>query len=261
MSICTGKRIAIFEAIVCLRLAQSASNLCLLNIRFASCNRRRAPRGLRILASLRPEDSVAATSGKLKGQVAKWLRQSSGEQFARGYFACASGDSTTNRVAEYLSSQGEHHGYASRIRPPVHVAAFQQSPSDEQRLQPVNAHALLRFHMVLGTWQRRGVFGSPAGSRITNAWRSLEVDCRFVLLKVSFVPDHVHLAVRIHPSVAPSHLVVTLMNVAQRVAWSEFASDVIQARVERLWQPSAYIGSFGDLATSQLKAYLRNCAE
>jgi REP element-mobilizing transposase RayT len=89
----------------------------------------------------------------------------------------------------------------------------------------------------------------------------LEVDCRFVLLKVSFVPDHVHLAVRIHPSVAPSHLVVTLMNVAQRVAWSEFASDVIQARVERLWQPSAYIGSFGDLATSQLKAYLRNCAE
>jgi hypothetical protein len=39
--------------------------------------------------------------------------------------------------------------------------------------------------------------------------------------------------------------------------WRDFQSDVIQARLERLWQPALYVGSFGDLATPQIAAYLR----
>jgi hypothetical protein len=32
---------------------------------------------------------------------------------------------------------------------------------------------------------------------------------------------------------------------------------VIPARVERLWQPSAYIGSYGDLESIKIAAYVR----
>lgn len=77
------------------------------------------------------------------------------------------------------------------------------------------------------------------------------------LEEVSFVPDHVHLAVHIHPSVSPAKSVVALMNAAQELLWTEFAESAIRAGVERLWQPSAYIGSCGDLESAKLAAYVR----
>jgi len=92
----------------------------------------------------------------------------------------------------------------------------------------------------------------------SRAWRDLEQTSRFALLKVSFVPDHVHIALNVHPAVAPGPLVVDLMNAAQAVIWRDFSADAIQARIERLWQPSAYVGSYGDLATPQVQAYLRS---
>jgi len=113
---------------------------------------------------------------------------------------------------------------------------------------------------VLATWHRRGVFGAKAGAAVTRVWRELEQRFRFALLKVSFVPDHVHVALRVHPVVARTNWSFELMNAAQALVWSEFSADAIQARVERLWQPSAYIGSFGDLATPQVEAYLHPLA-
>ncbi|HVA45260.1 MAG TPA: IS200/IS605 family transposase [Pirellulales bacterium] len=217
--------------------------------------------GVRLLVSLRPGDAISAAASKLKGQAAKWLREKSGERFARGYFACTAGKSPADKVDQYLSSQGQHHGYLRHARPPIFVATFAVDPPDEQRLQPPNAYALVRFHFVLVTWHRHGIFGDASGAEITRLWRSMEQANRFALCKVSFVADHVHLAVRVHPMVAPGTLIVALMNAAQTLIWGKFASDAIQARVERLWQPSAYVGSFGEFATGQLQAYLRRCAE
>ena len=216
------------------------------------------PREIRMMVSLRPSDTVAACEGKIKGQAAKWLRERSGERFSRGYFACTSGQSTADEIGAYLASQGEHHGYAAQIRPPLHVDTFEPQPGDETRLQSPHARTRLRFHVVFATWRRQGVFGAQAGAAIARAWRDLEQTSRFALLKVSFVPDHVHIALSVHPVVAPGPLVVDLMNAAQVVIWRDFSADAIRARIERLWQPSAYLGSYGDLATPQVQAYLRS---
>lgn len=218
-------------------------------------------RGLRLLVSLRPDAAVAAADGKLKGQTAKWLREQSNGRFARGYFACTTGKSTAAQVDAYLSAQAEHHGYSKRARPPVYVKTFALAADDERRLQPPNARAVLQFHFVLASRFRRGVFSDRSGPEVTKAWRALEQKHKFALLKVSFVPDHVHLAVRAHPSVAPAEIAVALMNSAQGVMWRDFQADVIRARLEQLWQPAVYIGSFGDLATPQIEAYLRACRE
>ena len=75
--------------------------------------------------------------------------------------------------------------------------------------------------------------------------------------KVSFVPDHVHLAVRTHPSLSPAEVVVALMNASQELMWKDFANLVIRGARERLWQPSAYIGSYGDLESAKIAAYVR----
>ncbi|HMV87366.1 MAG TPA: IS200/IS605 family transposase [Blastocatellia bacterium] len=114
---------------------------------------------------------------------------------------------------------------------------------------------------MLATSGRRRIFGAREGSAVAATWRNALTQLQAALLKVSFLPDHVHLALRLHPAVSPANLVVELMNAAQTVVFEQFPQAVIQAKAARLWQPSAYIGSFGDLASPQISQYIHNWAE
>src|SRR2546428_10837572 len=66
------------------------------------------------LVSLKPEETISACTGKLKGQISKWLREAQQltqptEQLSNGYFACTVGKSPREAVEQYLSLQSEHH--------------------------------------------------------------------------------------------------------------------------------------------------------
>jgi REP element-mobilizing transposase RayT len=217
---------------------------------------------VKVLASLVPTETVAACASKMKGRVSKWLRgqlqpASDDKLLGRGYFAAATGTTNADAVLAYLQRQGEHHGYESRPLPPVFVASYSQAMEDEQRLNAKHAATVLRLHVVLSTCMRKGVFGKAEAEAVANRWRLLQRQGQYFIEKVSFVPDHVHLAMRVHPSLAPAHAVLALMNAAQELVWKEFASSVIRARAERLWQPGAYIGSFGELESAKIAAYVR----
>ncbi len=220
---------------------------------------------LLLLTSLQPRETIAGCASKLKGQTSKWLRESLSLQapmnlLARGYFACTVGKSQREAVEEYLAIQSEHHGYAGRVLPPVHMESFCLTTEDEARLNAKHACTSVQFHLALASWKRRGVFGSKAGQAIATAWQSYQTEKLFALLKVSFLPDHVHLAVRTHPAVSPADLVVLLMNTSQQVMFEHFVDALLRAKLERLWQPSAYIGSYGDLASPQTRKYMDNWA-
>ncbi|MCI0352642.1 MAG: transposase, partial [Acidobacteriales bacterium] len=105
-----------------------------------------------------------------------------------------------------------------------------------------------------------GVFGSQECRAVAYEWRKSQTSLRAALIKVSFLPDHTHLAIRAHPSVSPADLVVELMNSAQQVIFERFARAVLQARLERLWQLSDNIGSYGDLTSPQIRKYIHNFA-
>jgi putative transposase len=217
------------------------------------------------LVSLKPEETISACTGKLKGQISKWLREARAlaqptEQLSNGYFACTVGKSPREAVEQYLSRQSEHHGYAERALPPIFVERYELSEEDEARISPNHSVVVAQFHLVLATRWRRGVFGSQEGRVVADEWRKLQPSMRAALVKVSFLPDHAHLAIRAHPSVSPADLVVELMNSAQQVIFERFAGAILQARVERLWQPSAYIGSYGDLTSPQIRKYIYNFA-
>jgi REP element-mobilizing transposase RayT len=204
--------------------------------------------------SLKPAETISAAASKLKGKVSSWLRQQIAlEQESRllgpGYFACTVGKSTAAEVEKYLDSQSEHHGYSTRKLPPVFVEKFDV---DESLIRPKHASVVSQFHIVLATTNRIGIFGSEIGKRVTQEWLQRQSDWRIALMKVSFVPDHVHLAVRLHPSISPSEAVVNLMNSAQAI----MKRELITAGLNRLWQPSAYVGSFGDLASPQIRKYI-----
>ncbi len=216
---------------------------------------------VRSLLSLTPAESVSVAASKWKGRVSKWLTEQgldpSPTHLARGYFAVTCGASTAETISTYLDQQGEHHGYADRTRPTTFVCSYPATPESDSWLKADHAVTRLRFHIVLATWRRRGVFGQAAAQAIAECWRGLQAACRVRIDKVSFVPDHVHLALTIHPTAVPAAVIATLMNAAQATMWRQFDRAVIQAGVERLWQPSAYVGSFGDLTSNAVGAYVR----
>lgn len=39
--------------------------------------------------------------------------------------------------------------------------------------------------------------------------------------------------------------------------WDSFADSVIHAGIDRLWQPSAYLGSYGDLESAKVSKYVQ----
>ncbi|HMV87367.1 MAG TPA: transposase [Blastocatellia bacterium] len=71
-----------------------------------ACNRT----DLLTLVSLKPDESISGCTGKLKARVSKWLRealqlQTSTDLLSRGYFACTTGKSNREAVAQYLDRQ------------------------------------------------------------------------------------------------------------------------------------------------------------
>ena len=216
-----------------------------------------------VFASLNPNEAVSTAASKIKGRVSRWLREQleldqPTNFVSKGYFACTSGKSIASAIDQYLDRQGDHHGYAERARPPVFVRQWRISADDERRLQARHATTILQYHLVLSTWGRRGVFSQRAAEAVANSWRSLGSNQQFALQKVSFLPDHAHVALRIHPAVSPATLIVDLMNVSQDLIWEQFDQNVVRAAALRLWQPSAYLGSFGELASPQVSRYISN---
>jgi REP element-mobilizing transposase RayT len=220
------------------------------------------PIELRALVSLLPSESAASAASKLKGRVSKWLSdhlyESNPKHLARGYFAVTTGASTADVIDAYLENQGDHHGYLDRALPPIFVQSYAPTPETDSLLRADHSTTRLRFQFVLATWQRNGVFVSQSAETVSDKWLQLQKDIRFRIDKVSFVPDHVHIAVTLHPAVSPDSVVLALMNASQDLMVRQFELDVIRANVERLWQPSAYIGSFGDLTSNAISGYIRN---
>ena len=72
-------------------------------------------------------------------------------------------------------------------------------------------------------------------------WRDQQTRLRVVSDKFSFLPDHVHIAVEVDPTVSPAVSVTQLLNASQEYAFENFPETMIRAQAERLWQPSASI--------------------
>jgi putative transposase len=216
-------------------------------------------RDLLVVLSLRPTETIAAAAGKLKGRVSKWLSETQmlrqpTKLLSQGYFACTIGKARRCAVEHYLTAQSQHHGYDSRPIPPIFVEHYEFAAADRARVSPKHAFVVADFHIVLSTRFRKGVFGTQPSRQVCDAWLKLQVTMPVFIRKVSFVPDHVHIALRLHPSVAPADVVVALMNSAQEV----MINEMIRTGIDRLWQSSAYIGSYGDLASPQVRKYIDN---
>ena len=214
---------------------------------------------LRCIVSLKPVETISGCASKMKGRVSKWLRQELNltdpqPLLSKGYFACTTGKARSSVVERYLSLQSEHHGYSNRLLPPIFVERYRTSANDESRISPHHAMVIAKFHLVFSTTWRRGLIGSAQGRRIAKSWLKIQPELQIALIKVSFIPDHVHVALRSHPSVSPASIAAALMNAAQQVMQVELS----EAGVNRLWMNSAYVGSYGDLSSTQIRKFIKS---
>lgn len=215
-----------------------------------------------LMASLKPDESVSSCASKLKGQSSKWLREAMAlgpgpRLWSRSYFAAGIGKNTKQAVEAYLAKQPERHGYSERPHPPVFVKQYPLTDADDMRLQPKHGRTDIQLHVSLSTLQRASVFAARSGEALAAFWKARERDGKFALLKISIVPDHLHLALKIHPTVAPSGLVLDLMNSAQEFLFENHRDAILATGLPQIWYPGAYIGTYGEVTRVRVRDYIR----
>jgi REP-associated tyrosine transposase len=218
------------------------------------------PTHTQLILSLHPRQPIAESLKRLKGRSSAVLCPEFGippPLWARGYLARSVGRVRLGAVKRYLDSQAEHHGYSKRVRPPV----FKFRAAEPKPLSTAHAIFDLSHHVVLATEFRHGVFQSKTGAALVGYWVNVADHQGFALDQATIVPDHVHLIVRITPKLSIEHVVLSLMNNGQYFMAKHFASELIEAGINQLWQPSAYVGTCGELTTALLKTFLRRAAD
>jgi putative transposase len=209
------------------------------------------PAQIRILVSLRPNQSVAKVIQTIKANTARESKLSS-RLWARGYLAQSIGQVRISRVRNYLEQQSAHHGYDSRWSSPV----YRYRAGKLVELSASHAVFDLSHHLVLSTRWRRGIFSSGVGRALTDYWLRVAAKRRFAIDRVSTVPDHLHLIVRIVPSMSIEACALLLMNNGQYFMAKNYPHLLNQARVDQLWQDSAYAGTCGSYTTGLMQRWL-----
>ncbi|MDA0839720.1 MAG: IS200/IS605 family transposase [Planctomycetota bacterium] len=213
---------------------------------------------------LNPRESDSAFASKFKGKISKYIREEmdSGapeKLLSRGYFACSVGKNTRRDIEQYLTTQAEHHGI--EISPDAPSSIREQDADEEtlrDRLQPKHAMAVVQFHIVLSARKRTNVFDKTVAEALVDFWFKSSAEENWFLRKVSVLPEHVHLAVRAHPSVSPAEIVVRLMNSSQEMLFRDFRDEVVARKLSQIWNPGAYIGSYGDITSQSVLKYIQD---
>jgi len=209
------------------------------------------PAQVRIVISLRPNQPIAKVIQTIKCNTS---RETNSRLWARGYLAQSVGRVRISAVRKYLEEQSAHHGYHTRWLPPVYRYRC------EKPIALTANHAVfdLSHHLVFSTRWRTGVFTSGIGRALTDYWLRVAAKRQFAVDQVSTVPDHIHLIVRIIPSMSIEECALLLMNNGQYFMAQNYPQLLIQARVEQLWQDSAYAGTCGKYTTALMQRWLRN---
>ncbi len=210
---------------------------------------------LRCLISLRPSQGVAKTVQTIKTNSSREIARSLGlvpPVWARGYLTRSLGHVRIASVREYLANQPTHHGYDSRILPPV----YRYRDKETIPLRTAHASFELNHHLVLGTFQRQGVFSSSVGRALSEYWLRVAAKHGFVIDQLSIVPDHSHLLVRLLPTMTVEECALWLLNNGQYFIGKHYPHLLIEKGLNQLWQGSAYAGTCGEYTAGLIQKWL-----
>ena len=210
------------------------------------------PAQILCLLSLRPAHTICKLVQIIKSNSSREIDMLK-PVWARGYFASSVGRMRIAAVRNYLQHQSEHHGYSVRMLPPV----YRYRVREPVALTAAHCSFSLSHHVVLATRKRRGVFDSKVGRGLSEYWMRVAFARGFAIDQISVVPDHVHLIVRIVPSMSIEECVLLLMNNGQHFVGKNYPQLLVDVGIDQLWEGSAYVGTCGEFTTAFVKAWLR----
>jgi len=123
-------------------------------------------------------------------------------------------------------------------------------------LKAFHASFELNHHLVFATKYRCGVFDSALGERLTTYWLRVASARGFAIDRVTIVPDHTHLLVRIPPKISIEQCALSLLNNGLYFVGRNEPQALVRAGIDSLWQPSAYAGTTGKVTTALVKKFL-----
>ncbi|MBI3650734.1 MAG: IS200/IS605 family transposase [Acidobacteria bacterium] len=210
---------------------------------------------LRCLLSLSPAQTISKVTQTVKANSARLFNAHfalTQPLWGRGFLARSIGRVRLGVVKQYISEQGEHHGYEKRVHPPV----SRYRAGESVTLSAEHSSFELSHHLVFATRYRRSVFDSVLGERLIQYWQRVASVRGFAIDRVTTLPDHTHLLVRIAPKMSIEECALALLNNGQHFVGQHMPEVLIQAKIERLWQASAYAGTTGKVTTALVKAFL-----
>ena len=205
------------------------------------------PTQIRILVSLRPNQPVAKVIQTIKTNTSRRARF-----WARGYLAQSVGSVRIRAVRRYLENQAVHHGYDAKPLPPV----YRYRARPRRKLSANHAFFDLSHHLVLSARWRKKIFSLALGRVLTDYWLRVAAERRFAIDQVSTVPDHIHMIVRIVPSMSIEECALLLMNNGQYFVAKNYPQLLIQARIDQVWELGAYAGTCGWYTTGLMQQWL-----
>src|SRR5262249_14649359 len=224
-------------------LAGSITDVCS-NHGYSLLRHKTYPDHIRCLLSLKPDHAISKVVNKLKTNVSRQFCEEFGVStplWATGYLARSVGKVRIQAVKNYLAHQAEHHGYASRVNPPV----FRYHATNPVVLRAEHAVFDLSHHLVLATRYRRGLFTSEIGNELVEYWLSVAHKHGFAIDEATVLPDQVHMLVRIAPKLSINEVTLALMNNSQHWIGKRHSALVVHEGFNQVWQPSAYAGTCG----------------
>jgi putative transposase len=211
---------------------------------------------VRTLISLTPEHVPSQVVQTLKANMSRrWnLKRADRLRWSRGYFFRSVGDVTGETVAAYVASQREHH--SERVR----LLAEYSDPDGASLLEErFYAHCVGQFAVHVVFCPVRHV---PALDRVTAARTLAQVqliaDKRgFQLVRVAVLEDHIHAVIVLPPTMSPAFVAFALMN--NTSYWfSRNNPGLFKVwDVPGVWNPSAYIGTIGDVTSQHVRNSIR----
>jgi putative transposase len=211
---------------------------------------RAEPAQLLCLITLQP---AAANSKVIQILKCNSSRDIDMPRWGRGYLARSVGRAHIATVQKYLERQSQHHGYDARILPPVYC----YRACTPVELAAAHCSFELSHQLVFATSKRKGVFNSTIGRRLGEYWLRVAAERGFAIDQMSVVPDHVHLIVRIVPSMSIETCALLLLKNGQYFMGKNYSELLVKLGMDQLWEGSAYAGTCGEFTTAFVKAWLR----
>lgn len=219
---------------------------------------------LRLLISLKPEQTVSRTVQMLKGNVSRRFgfiyreeleRQKTTTLWAKGYFARSSGKVNLEAARNYVAAQVSHHGYKGEWTSSL---KYRNPAFKSPAFSLEHCLCMLDYHLVLVTQFRTPLFDEVIAPRLFEYVLTVGRKHGFAVDRMSLLPDHLHLLLQAIPSLSIHNCALAVLNNTRQWMEKNFWGVLKETGAWNVWQPGFYAGTVGEYSTAQVKQFLRN---